>query len=107
MSGIAGIVQLDGRPVEPDVLHAMLDRLAHRGGDDHGIWVNGTVGLGAHLRRIAPESRDEVVPFLHSSGRVVVFDGRLDNRDECLAASRDRSLDSTSPDVAIVAALYD
>ena len=47
MCGLAGKVVFDGgRGVEPALLKRMCDRLAHRGPDDEGYYVNGPVGLG-------------------------------------------------------------
>ena len=47
MCGIAGKLNLDGRPVEPDLLRRMAGRLVHRGPDDEGLHVDGAVGLAA------------------------------------------------------------
>lgn len=52
MCGICGIWYFDpARHVEPGLLHAMTDRLRHRGPDDAGYFCDGTVGLG--VRRLA------------------------------------------------------
>src|SRR2546427_3554465 len=44
MSGIAGIVRVDGVAVEPAELAAMSTALAHRGRDGAGQWIDGSVG---------------------------------------------------------------
>ena len=49
MCGIAGILKKDGSNVSRDVLLAMRDTMTHRGPDDAGIWIDGSVGL-AHRR---------------------------------------------------------
>ncbi len=36
MCGIAGLIDLDGRPIEPELLKAMTDAIRHRGPDDDG-----------------------------------------------------------------------
>lgn len=46
MCGIAGYVNLDGRPASPAVIRAMTDALAHRGPDGEGQMVHGNVALG-------------------------------------------------------------
>ncbi|MEO8448172.1 MAG: asparagine synthase (glutamine-hydrolyzing) [Gemmatimonadota bacterium] len=51
MCGIAGILELRGRPVDQHHLQWMTDSQAHRGPDGAGIWVDGSVGLGH--RRLA------------------------------------------------------
>ena len=49
MCGIVGILNTDRPPVDPFVLWNMGASLAHRGPDDEGHLVDGSVGL-AHKR---------------------------------------------------------
>ena len=51
MCGIAGILNLDGAPVEVARLKAMTDARAHRGPDGEGWIAQGAAGLGH--RRLA------------------------------------------------------
>ena len=51
MCGIAGIVDLQARPVEPSLVRRLCDVLAHRGPDDEGYYVKGPAALGQ--RRLA------------------------------------------------------
>ena len=54
MCGIAGIIRTDGRPVERETLARMARRLAHRGPDDEGFWVEPDGGrAGLAVRRLA------------------------------------------------------
>lgn len=46
MCGIAGVVHLDGRPVDQRVIERMCATMVHRGPDDQGILVRANVGLG-------------------------------------------------------------
>jgi asparagine synthase (glutamine-hydrolysing) len=46
MSGIAGIFNLDRRPVENSDLWQMLSMLHRRGPDGSNVWHEGPVGLG-------------------------------------------------------------
>ncbi len=79
----------DGRPVDPALLTRMHGTLAHRGGDGSGQWLQGSVGLGHHLRFNTPESRDEQQPFVHAlTGVVLVADARIDNRGDLLRELR-------------------
>src|SRR5688572_8387812 len=82
MSGIVGLWNLDGRPIDPCVAAQMRNTLAHRG-DPDALFVS-AAGGGVGGTRIA-------------------FDGRLDNREELLGAV---DLPSGSPDAAIVLAHY-
>ena len=45
MCGIVGIINKDGRPVEFDILSHMAETLNHRGPDDEGHLVDGSVGF--------------------------------------------------------------
>ena len=58
--------------------------LAHRGPDGERFWIQGPIGLACQLFRVTPEASTEIQPHVHCSGVVLVFDGRLDNRDELL-----------------------
>ncbi|MBI4437483.1 asparagine synthase (glutamine-hydrolyzing) [Candidatus Uhrbacteria bacterium] len=51
MCGIVGRLNFNTEPVQAQTLKAMSDRLAHRGPDDAGMFVDGNVGLG--FRRLA------------------------------------------------------
>lgn len=108
MSGIVGVWNLDGEPVEREVLARMSATLAHRGPDGEKLWTDGPVGLACQLLRVTPESATETQPLVGSSGAVVVFDGRLDNREELLATLKDsHNVSSSSPDPALVLAAYE
>ncbi len=107
MSGIVGVWNLDGRPVETGLVREMCATLAHRGPDDEGVWIEGPVGLGCRLFRVTPESTGEIQPVTHPSGVALVFDGRLDNRDELLAAlTEDSKVHEESPDPDLALAVY-
>ena len=108
MSGIIGVWNLDGRPIEKALLARLSSTLAHRGPDGEGIWIDGPVGFACQLLRVTPESLAESQPLVHSSGTVVVFDGRLDNRDEILRLlGNSPAIAANSPDPALVLALYE
>ncbi|MGH7164375.1 MAG: asparagine synthase (glutamine-hydrolyzing) [Nitrospiraceae bacterium] len=87
MSGIVGIYNLDGRPVEQSRLQAMTDRLLHRGPDGCSFWRQGAIGLGHLMLRTTPESLDEKQPLVDETGRLcLTFDGRVDNREDLRSA---------------------
>ena len=53
MCGLSGFLDSNlGRDGEA-VLHAMGNRLAHRGPDDSGVWLDGEAGIGFSHRRLA------------------------------------------------------
>ena len=92
MCGIAGLVDLRGRTVDPALARRLCAPLAHRGPDDEGYHAEGPVALGQ--RRLAildlPGGRLTVVEaadgrlLLHGNA-VLVADGRL--RADWLAAA--------------------
>jgi len=83
MSGIAGIFNFDGRPVDRELLVRMTDALSHRGPDGAGHWLNGSVALGHRMLRTTPEALHEEQPLTDASGQfTIVLDGRVDNRQE-------------------------
>lgn len=108
MSGIVGIWNLDGKPVERKVLARMSATLAHRGENGEEMWINGPVGFACQLLRVTPESEKETQPLVGASGVVAVFDGRLDNREDLLARLEDsHEVSPSSPDPALVLAAYE
>ena len=83
MSGIAGILNLDGRPADAALIERMTAAMAHRGPDGVGHWVDGPVALGHRMLHATPESLAESLPLLDEAGKLcLTFDGRVDNREE-------------------------
>ena len=46
MCGIAGIFNLDGKPISINILRKMTDIIIHRGPDGEGFWTNSFIGFG-------------------------------------------------------------
>jgi asparagine synthase (glutamine-hydrolysing) len=79
--------KLNGAPVIHEDIERMTAILGHRGKDDFGIWVHGSVGLGNQMLWTTPESQLERLPCADSSGDLVITaDARIDNREELYAA---------------------
>lgn len=55
MSGIVGIWNLNGQPVEQALLQKLCATQAHRGPDGQGLWVDGPVGLGFQMLHVTPQ----------------------------------------------------
>lgn len=86
MSGIALIFRRDGGGPAAGAHEAMLDALAHCGGDGRASVLLGSVLLGHQHAWRTPEEVGERQPLVDSGGRwVVAFDGRLDNRGRLAA----------------------
>lgn len=82
MCGIAGLLNLDGQQLPPlalGVVKAMTDRIAHRGPDGEGQWLDGPVCLG-HRRLSIIDVTGGSQPMSDSSGRLtIVFNGEIYN----------------------------
>jgi asparagine synthase (glutamine-hydrolysing) len=82
MSGICGIVNTDGAPVDRPLLDKMTAFLAFRGPDAQEVWIDGAVGFGHSLLRTTFESEHERQP-LSLDGKVwITADARIDGQAE-------------------------
>src|SRR4051812_5292804 len=88
MSRIFGIWNLDGAPIDRAAADRMGDALTHPGLDEADIVAGSHYAFGCRLFRVTPQSTNERQPLSLPSGSVLAFDGRLDNRDELIAALR-------------------
>ena len=102
MSGIAGIWNLDGRQLEKPLLARIGSTIAHRGGDFTNSWCNSAVGFIAHVTRISAESASERQPLNDAHGNALIFDGRLDNREELLSQIGASRISAQSPDSELI-----
>ena len=82
MSGICGIVNLDGAPVDRNLLQEMTMFMAFRGPDAQDVWVDGAVGFGHTMLRTTFESEHERQPFSLDGKVWITADARIDGQDE-------------------------
>lgn len=80
MSGIVGILNLDGAAVEPELLQSMISQLAYRGPDAQKTWIENNLGFGFTLLRTGPEQANEVQPCTIDGERWIVADARIDDQ---------------------------
>ncbi|MDT7041562.1 asparagine synthase (glutamine-hydrolyzing) [Candidatus Nitronereus thalassa] len=83
MCGIAGLFNLNGRPLdEPAIVKRMASKLVHRGPDEEGALVDGPVGFGfRRLRVIDLEAGTQ--PVSNEDGTIwVMFNGEIYNFKE-------------------------
>src|SRR5229473_4907771 len=106
MSVQAGIWNTAGEPVNREVLARISQSLAEYGPDDKITYFDGPLGMLYRPFHTTLESRGERQPHLSAGGKVITWDGRLDNRDE-LAPQLCNDLTDDRSDVAIVAAAFD
>lgn len=105
MSGIVGIYNLDGRPVDAQLLQRMTAAITKRGPDGAGHWVSGPVALGHLMLHTTPEALRERQPLMDETARLcLTLDGRVDNREElraALLAQRIRLRDETDAELVL------
>jgi asparagine synthase (glutamine-hydrolysing) len=89
VSGICGIVNFDGAPVDPEVLKNMAQAAAHRGPNGIHYHTEGSVGFAHLALNITPESVRERQPLRSREGDLVLTaDARIDNREELIRTLR-------------------
>ena len=86
MSGLLLIHHRDGRPVERPLAERLLGRLDHRGPDGRDVHWTFSSAFGHQHFWTTPEEVGERQPLAGSAGVHLALDGRLDNRDELIAA---------------------
>ncbi len=80
MCGVAGIVRLDGAPVEHAELARMAASLVHRGPDGNGLYAHGSMGFAFRRLAIIDRSHASDQPLISDDGRyVIVFNGEIYN----------------------------
>ncbi len=108
MSGIVGIVNLDGAPVDRRLLTRMTDHLAVRGPDAQNMWLEGSVGFGHTMLRTTWESEREHQPFSLDGQVRITADARIDDRETLVAKlkSKGQEVVSSAPDVELILHAY-
>lgn len=82
MSGICGLVNLDGAPVADEHVRRMADAMCHWGPDGGRTLTAGGGGFAQLIAFDTPESTYEALPTLIGGGALFTAAARLDNRDE-------------------------
>jgi asparagine synthase (glutamine-hydrolysing) len=80
MCGIAGIINTDGRPMDPALVARMTGSIVHRGPDDEGCLVEGPVGLGSRRLSILDLSPAGHMPMTSADGTLTIaYNGEVYN----------------------------
>ena len=106
MSVLAGMWNFDGQAVDPERLVRMGKAAAEYGPDSERVHLGVSFGMLYRALHTTSESRYEQQPQISSSGSVITWDGRLDNRNH-LISQLTGHLGSDRSDAAIVGAGYD
>jgi len=97
---------LNGEPVDRDYLEKVKHAITTHGPDDSGSYSNGSVTILYRAFHTTKESRCESQPHVTSSGAILTWDGRLDNRAELIGRLR-KVLTISCTDVQIAAAAFE
>jgi asparagine synthase (glutamine-hydrolysing) len=106
MSVQFGRWNLEGRPPARDYIEKVCTILAPYGPDSNESYAEGGVKILYRAFHTTKESHRETQPHISTSGVVITWDGRLDNRAELIGELRD-AVTKNSTDLAIVAAAYE
>ncbi len=82
MSGIVGMYDRSGAPVDQTLLRALAHFLSYRGPDARDTWSHGPVGLGHTMLRTSRESQIERQPASLGGRFWITADARIDCRAE-------------------------
>ena len=82
MSGIVGIYERSGAPVDRGLLQALAHFLSFRGPDARDTWSQGAIGLGHAMLRTTRESQIEQQPASLDGKLWITADARIDCREE-------------------------
>jgi asparagine synthase (glutamine-hydrolysing) len=106
MSGQFGSLYFDGRPISPQDFERVSPLLVPRGPNGLETYQNNGVAIFSWTLQPRKDSVGEETLRVLPSGAILVWDGRLDNREELLSDCGGAATSSSS-DVAIVAAAFE
>lgn len=109
MSGFVAVLNLDGAPVDRQLLGAMTGALAFRGPDAQRVWMDGQVGLGHTLLATVDDFPEPAQPY-SIDGRIwIVADARVDGRSELMAklAAKTDAVRASASDPELILHAYD
>ncbi|MEJ7810642.1 MAG: asparagine synthase-related protein [Gemmatimonadaceae bacterium] len=88
MSGIVGILHLDGAPVDERLLGGLTEFMAYRGPDARETWTRGNIGFGHAMFRTTDEAEHERQPCTLDGEVWITADARVDARADLLRELR-------------------
>jgi asparagine synthase (glutamine-hydrolysing) len=87
MTAIAGLIRFDNAPIDRPTIERMTQLLTPYGRDAQHTRIEPQAAFLRTLLRITPEDSLDQQPLYHAESQtVVLFDGRLDNREELAKA---------------------
>lgn len=108
MSCIVGVINLDGAPVDRQLLGDMTGAMETRAPDGSSIWCSGHVGFGHAVLRVSDEAEDRWQPLTLDNEVWITADARIDGRDELIRRLRAAGYDGLQavPDAELILHAY-
>jgi asparagine synthase (glutamine-hydrolysing) len=109
LSGIIGIYDRNGAPVDRALLQALTHFLSYRGPDWRDTWSSGSIGFGHTMLRTTRESQNEQQPASLDGQLWITADARIDCREELrskLAQKSHGAPGRTAPDSDFILHAY-
>lgn len=107
MSGVQfGTWNLDGRPADPEFIKQAARLTSKYAADGEALSVDGAIALLFQPFHTTKESSREQQPLVSATGVVLIWDGRLDNRDD-LVRRLHLSRETMNTDARIVLSAYE
>ena len=106
MSVQFGMWNWDGRPIDPERLEEAKAMLAPYGPDGCGYYDNGNIRILSCALHTTRESQRETQPHFTASGAAIIWEGRLDNREDLTARLRG-VLPADATDLSLVAGAFE
>ncbi len=83
MCGIAGIINIDGKPVSSLILNKMIDSIKHRGPDGNGFYADKNIGFGHCRLSIIDLSSSGNQPMVSKNNQfILTYNGEIYNFKE-------------------------
>ena len=108
MSGFAGIINMNGEPVDRALLEELTRSMAYRGPDAQQMQLLGNVGLGHAMLRTTREAERERQPCSLDGETWITADCRVDAREDLIRelAALDRPEARTATDPELILHAY-
>ncbi|MCI0724143.1 MAG: asparagine synthase-related protein [Acidobacteria bacterium] len=106
MSAQAGVWNFDEAPASREILANISQTISQYGPDGERTYFSGSMGMLYRPFHTTKESRLEHQPHVSSRGNMIMWDGRLDDREE-LVQQLSGDLGPEQTDVAIVLAAFE
>jgi len=108
MCGICGVLNSNNEPVSSGLIKKMTRAIRHRGPDDEGIWIEGSIGLGMRRLSIIDLQTGKQPIFNEDKSIVVITNGEIYNYKSLKKSLQNNGHKFyTNTDVEVIVHLYE